>query len=132
MTGSKPTGDKPNPIEQQRVVHTPLGFGGNGKPVGAVNSVFQVAASAASKRPRLAPIDPMAVVIKSGVPIPPLLRGPGAVSPYRAVLERMKPGDCVEMPPPSGNSLASAAKKLNRSVTVRRLDNGLVGVWLNN
>jgi hypothetical protein len=69
------------------------------------------------------------VQIRSGVPVPPPQVGKGARSPYAQLLERMKPGDMVELPYRQGYGLLSMAKKLKIAVTRRTLSVGMLSIW---
>jgi hypothetical protein len=79
---------------------------------------------------RLEPFDPLAVVIKSDVPLPPAASG-GAqrIDRCRVLLERMKPGQMVELPLPQCKSVVARAKKLGIKVAIRRLSDTNGGVW---
>lgn len=94
----------------------------------AASSVFALgkAAKAQARAPR---IDQALVKVQSGVPLPPASTGAGAVSPYVALLDRMRPGDMVELPSSKALGMVSMAKKLNIRVAKRRLSDTMSGVW---
>jgi hypothetical protein len=69
------------------------------------------------------------VQIRSGVPVPPPQVGKGAASPYATLLDRMKPGDMVELPYRQGYGLLSMAKKMKIAVTRRTLKVGMLSIW---
>lgn len=73
--------------------------------------------------------DPLKIEVKTGRPIPPKVRGPGAVSPYKVLLERMQPGESVDLPKAAAKSLMSVAKKAGVKITCRQLDDATIGVW---
>ena len=101
------------------------------KPLGAANSVFDVARKAARKmRIPVPAIDIDALQVRSGIPLPPSTTGRGTgFSVYAAVLEKMKAGDSVELLPVQARSLVSYAKKQGVKVAVRRLSETATGVW---
>ncbi len=72
--------------------------------------------------------DLSAVEIRSGVPVPPARTGPHT-STFAQLLERMQPGDMVELNPRQAQSMKSRARSLGIEVTLRKLENGQVGVW---
>ena len=93
----------------------------------AASSVFDLGRKA---KPALVPrskLDVDAVTIKRGVPVPP--PQVGAASPYAQLLDRMKPGDMVELPYRQGYGLLSMAKKLKITVTRRTLKVGMLSIW---
>ena len=92
----------------------------------APTSVFTAGQAAKSKR-AYEPFDPDTVEIEEGVPLPPAAtaRAHGSL----ALLNRMKPGSRVKVPHRKALTLASAAKKAGIKVALRRLDDGLTGVW---
>lgn len=86
----------------------------------------QAKPAAAARGPR---IDPTAVAIKRGVPIPPAEVGTGAESPYAVLLQRMQDGDMVELPYRQAYGLISMAKKLKVGITRRKLGADTFGIW---
>ena len=94
------------------------------------SSVFalgrQAKPAAAPRGPR---IDPAAVAIKRGVPIPPAEFGVGVESPYVVLLKRMQAGDMVELPYRQAYGLISMAKKLKIGITRRKLGADTFGIW---
>jgi hypothetical protein len=98
---------------------------GAGKPNGVPNSVFDTAAPAKAKRePR---IDPAAVRVERGVPLPP--SPTGCVSPWPAVYARMVKGDMVRLTKRQAGSFMSWGKKHKGSLARRTLDADSAGVW---
>lgn len=73
--------------------------------------------------------DPLKIELKAGRPIPPKVRGPGAVSPYKVLLERMQPGQSVDLPKDAAKSLMGVAKKAGIKIECRQLDDATTGVW---
>lgn len=76
-------------------------------------------------------IDPSAVPLHDNVPIPPIFFGRNAVNVYQALYERMKPGQMAELEARQAANFVAWARKNNKSVTRRCLNNGQVGVWRN-
>lgn len=113
-------------VQQRRVAATSID-----KPSGASSSVFDMARAA--KPPRktrtlLPPLDVGSIKIRSGIPIPNPTRAPGT-SPYRQLLDKLKPGDSVELDESYAKSLVSAAKKAGIKLAVRRVENGGGDRW---
>jgi len=73
--------------------------------------------------------DPLKVEIKKDRPVAPLVRGAGAVSPYRVLLDRLQPGDSVDLPKAAAKSLMAVAKKAGIKIACRQLDDATTGVW---
>lgn len=97
----------------------------------AANSVFAVGTPAVTpKRTRGSAdaIDPATIQIESGVPIPPNRRGADS-STYQALLEKMKPGDCVRLTRRQAFSLASFARDRKVKMALRKLGDERYGVW---
>jgi hypothetical protein len=92
----------------------------------AASSVFALGAKA---KPQSTRFDIDAVQIKSGMPIPPPQVGKGAFSPYVKLLQRMKPGDMVELPYRQGYGLISMAKKMKIEITRRTTAVGVLSIW---
>lgn len=89
----------------------------------AANSVFAAGTPAVKpKRTRGAAdaLDPTAIQIESGVPIPPNRRGADS-SPYQALLDKMQPGDCVRLTRRQVFSLASFARDRKVKMSLRKL-----------
>ena len=99
------------------------------KPPPATTGAPSVFALGKQAKPTRSQIDIDKIAINRGVPVPPPQQGKGAASPYALLLERMKPGDMVELPYRQGYGLISAAKKLKISVTRRTLRVGVLGIW---
>lgn len=95
----------------------------------AASSVFELGRKAKPAPTARSMIDVDAVAIKRGVPVPPPQVGKGAASPYAKLLERMKPGDMVELPYRQGYGLLSMAKKMKVTVTRRTLTVGMLSIW---
>lgn len=96
----------------------------------AASSVFALGRQAKpAPAPRGPRIDIDRVKIFNGVPVPPPTVGKGAASPYATLLERMKPGDMVELPYRQGYGLLSMAKKMKVTVTRRTLSVGMLSIW---
>ena len=105
---------------------TTVAAAGASKPAGMAASVFEAGRMARPKRD-WTPLNPSAVVIKKGVPLPPRIRGLG--DRYGILLGRMEPGDYVELTEKRAKSMARRARVLGIPVTARKLDNGAMGVW---
>lgn len=71
--------------------------------------------------------DPLTIEVKRDRPLPPIV--PGTGSRYKALLERLQPGDSVDLPPAVAKSIVSTAKKLGIKVAVRSISDGVSGVW---
>jgi len=102
------------------------------KPAGAAASVFDAgrqAKQAAQASRTYTVLDPAAVVIKKGVPLPPASRGAAGLDRYGALLKRMEPGYCAELTEKQAKSLLARARKLGVKVTTRVLPDGKHGVW---
>ena len=98
---------------------------GPGKPAGVPNSVFDTGAPAKTRRePR---IDPTAVKVERGVPLPP--SPTGCVSPWPAVYARMAKGDMVRLTKRQATSFMSWGKKFKASLARRTLGPDSAGVW---
>lgn len=108
-------------VKQNR---TSVAQAGVHKPNGAMNSAFDV--PRAPRKP-LTLIDPLAVPVRSNVPIPPPAERRG--SPYKTLLSRMKPGDCVELTTMQANSLRACASKLSIKLEIRATAAGKSTVW---
>ena len=125
-------------IETPTQQRTSVASTGAAKPAGVPASVFEAGslakAAQAAKPARAAraadPLDPLAVAIKPGVPLPVAARGGVAVDRYGQLLDRMKPGDMVELPERQAKSLKSRATKGGHKAAIRRLGPALFGVWL--
>ena len=133
MTRATPT-PKPQPddeIDDQPIVQRITSAAGKQPPTtGAAASVFAMGAAAKPQRPKRAPrLKADDVVIQRGVAMPPITTGAAAVSPYKLILERMQPGDMVELPVRQGYGFLSMAKALKIGITRRTLDNGNMGLW---
>lgn len=133
MALTKPTAaPQPNDeIDDQPIVQRITSASGQPPPAtSAAASVFAMGIAAKPRRPPRAPrLKADDVVIHSGVTPPPISVGAGAVSPYKLLLERMRPGDMVELPARQSYGLLSMAKKLKIATTRRTLASGVVGVW---
>lgn len=96
----------------------------------AAPSIF--AAGQAAKPRRKSPvglIDPDAIEVKTGVPIPPRRKEAGP-SPYAKLFERMPVGSMVELPRVRANGFMGWAKKHADGQLVRRvLRPDVAGVW---
>lgn len=73
--------------------------------------------------------DPLTIEVKTARPIPPMVRGPGAVSPYKVLLNRLQPGQSVDLPKAAAKSLMAAAKKAGIKIACRQLDDATTGIW---
>lgn len=73
-------------------------------------------------------LDPSKLVIKSGVPVPSK-RAPGVKSAYAVLWQRMQTGDSVELPDRQAHGLASYVKGIKGIAVVRRVSEGVKGVW---
>lgn len=87
----------------------------------AAGAVAKAASAQASKRGKFNPPDPDQVRIVSGKPIPPLERGPGAISPYQRLWEKLaKKGQCAEgLTPSQARSFQAWGKKHKKAITIR-------------
>jgi hypothetical protein len=72
--------------------------------------------------------DPLAIELKPGRPLPSTTHTPGP-SRYRVLLDRMKPGDSVDLPTAIAKGLVSAAKRAQVKVAARVLSETVTGVW---
>ncbi len=122
-------------IETQTIVRSSAGGKPPTLPAGAARSVFDMARAPGAAPAKPAPqkrkytvLDLAQVHIKSGVPLPPAAKSSTA-SAFATLLERMKPGEMVELTPSQGKSLRNHAQHAKVKVAVRNLDNGQVGVW---
>lgn len=97
----------------------------------APSSIFAAGQAAKPARQQRAPmLDPLAVVIRDAVPIPPRRAGAAGESPYGALFARMAEGQMVELATQQANGFASWAKKYAEGQLVRRaLAPGVVGCW---
>lgn len=110
----------------------------------AVRAVFPGASEAAAaeapqpparkpqkpRQPALAALDPAEVPIRRGVPLPPLTGGRRSdKAKALRLLERMAPGDMVEVPAVAARSMASAARKAHITVALRKINETTHGVW---
>lgn len=99
----------------------------------AARSIFAAgqAAKPRSTRGRRNPPDPAAIVIKTGVPIPPHARNERGVSAYAELWARMRDGDMVELQRSQANAFQKWAQKSGLSkVFVRRvLSDEVHGCW---
>ncbi len=124
MTGD----DDDAPGDRQRVVRCgPGAWPSIGAKPGPA-SVFDVATQPEQKAERQREIDPATAPITRR-PLPDPYSG-RRVSIYRTIVERMKPGDCVELTDGQGRALVQYARKAGISVTKRMLGPDLCGVWL--
>lgn len=82
-----------------------------------------------AKKPRAAApaFDPLTIEVKKDRALPPVFTG--AASRYAALLERLNPGDSVDLPTAAAKSLASTAKKSNVKLALRAVGDGMTGVW---
>lgn len=82
-----------------------------------------------AKKPRVAApeFDPLTIELKKGRTLPPIVTG--KASRYKALLERMAPGDSVDLPRETAKSLLTTAKKLGIKCAGRVLDETTTGVW---
>lgn len=102
---------------------------GTGKPSGAVSSVFEAGRKAKKPRTLLPLLDAAAVKIRKNVPLPPPDTTVARSSAYKALLDRLQPGDSVELASGHAKSCVSYAKKHNIKVAVRRLTEGTMALW---
>lgn len=93
----------------------------------AASSVFALGAKAKPRRAPAARLDPSAIQIRSGAPIPE--KEAGGPSAYIELLGRMKPGDMVELTDKQMYAMVRHAKRTGVQITRRRLDSGLYGIW---
>lgn len=100
----------------------------------APRSVFDVAKAGDPKektepkaKTERAVIDPDRVVIRTGVPLPEVR--PGAAAMYSRLWDRMPPGAMVELPERQAHGLMAHVKKVGGKAAVRKLGEGVKGVW---
>lgn len=99
-----------------------------GKPVQGNGAGTALPAIGSKGKP--APLDPSAVVIIKARPVPPAIRGDvGAQSRAKQLLDRMAPGDSVDLAKRYAMSVAACAKKHQIRVAVRKLSEDTYGVW---
>ena len=99
------------------------------KPAGVPASVFDIAKNAPKPARKLAVrLNPAAVVVREGVPLPENPRA-GGVSPYKLLLDKRRAGDSVELKSAHAKSLVKCANKAGIKVAVRALGDGVSGVW---
>jgi hypothetical protein len=72
-------------------------------------------------------LDPAAITIKKGVPVPPVRTG--SQSGYVDVWAAMSEGDMVELTDRQASGLASYVKTIKGQCLVRRIAPGMKGVW---
>lgn len=120
----------------QRIVRTPAA-------TAAPRSVFDLAGNAppppappfpkrpkAPRRPMAAAIDPAAITVHSGRPLPPVVAGTAARgSRYAVLFGRMQAGDMVELTDQQATAFVSWGKKHKHALTRRRTGPGTAGVW---
>jgi hypothetical protein len=112
-------------MEHQKVIRS-LAKPGAGKPDGVRNSVFDTSAPPKAKRD-YARVDPTALKIESGVPLPP--SPSGTVSPWPSVYARMAKGDMVRLTKRQATSFLSWGKKYEANLARRTLGADSAGVW---
>lgn len=127
--GADRSGASKQPSETAGFVHRVVPAAGSTPPATtAAPSVFS-AAKPKRRSPTITdPIDPRAVVVRKGVPIPPHQRSHGAGT-YSALMERMTKGDMVELPHTKAKSLYSWATANGIKASTRRLTDDTSGVW---
>lgn len=77
-----------------------------------------------------APLDPEALPILKSRPLPVAVRGDcGAQSRAKQLLDRMAPGDSVDLIKRHAMTVAACAKRHKIRVAVRKLADDLYGVW---
>ncbi len=104
---------------------------GSAPPVQTAAPASIFAAGQAAKPKRLyaaASVDPAALKIESGVPMPVMANNPGQ-SPWPGLCARMKAGDMVRLTPKQATSLISWAKKNQVKLARRSLGPDQCGVW---
>lgn len=74
-------------------------------------------------------LDPLAVPVRSSVPIPSIDEQRAIAAPCAVLWGRLKPGDSVELRDRHASSLTSYLKKNKLAHTVRRTGVGLKSVW---
>lgn len=72
-------------------------------------------------------IDLDAIEIKRGIPMPQA--STGCRGSADRLLDRMQPGDMVELTKSQATNFANYARKRGIKVSSRKLSNGVVGVW---
>ena len=111
----------PDPMEtvtQRRISATDTGFQ---KPAKAMNSAFDVA------KPAKPMVDLTTVPIRSGVPVP--ISGKRNTLGVMDLINRMQPGDMVELPKTQADSLVRMARVKGVKTCRRLLSATLVRVW---
>lgn len=117
--------DKGIPMDKQTVIRSPA-TPGFGKPVGAVNSAFDVGGKDKPAR-QVEQVDVAALKIEKGVPMPAAT--PGRQSPWPAVYKLMSKDDMVRLTPKQADSFVAWGKKAGVSLAKRRLGEDEAGVW---
>ena len=112
-------------MEQQAVIRSKA-TAGEGKPAGAVSSVFDTGTPEKPKR-QLAPVDLGQLQIERGVPLPAARSG--TESPWPQVYARMNKGDMVRLTSRQATSFQSWGKKHKAPLTRRSLGPDSAGVW---
>lgn len=96
-------------------------------PPAGPNSVFAVGQGGKPAR-RVAPaLDPDSVLIQDGIPVP--ARSGAGGNRSQALLERMKPGQCVDLCKSHAHTLKTTATKLGMTSALRRIGDDLYRVW---
>lgn len=113
-------------MEQQTVIRG-AAKPGAGKPNGAVSSVFDVAAPAKTSKRQVVRVDPTALKIERGVPMPEARSS--LESPWPGVYAQMKKGDMVRLTERQAISFVSWGKKANAALARRNLGPDSAGVW---
>lgn len=99
------------------------------KPAGAVSSVFDAGRKARGPRVMLPPLDVAKLQIRKDVPLPPPSGSVTRASRYKALLDRMQPGDSVELPRRHASSLVAYAREHGIKVAVRRVSGEVTALW---
>ena len=91
-------------------------------------SIFAAGQAAKPARQQhVAALDPLAVVIRTGVPLPDVR--PGLTAIYPQLWSRMPAGGMVELPDRQAHGLIAHVKKIGGKAAVRKLREGVKGVW---
>lgn len=93
----------------------------------AARSVFDVARPEAKPKVERVLIDLSSVVVRTDVPLPAIR--PGVTAVYPQLWERMPVGGMVELPDRQAHGLMAYVKKSGAKAAVRKLREGVKGVW---
>jgi hypothetical protein len=93
----------------------------------APRSIFDAVKPESRPKVERASIDLSSVVIRTDVPLPPIR--PGVAAIYPQLWERIPAGGMVELPDRQAHGLMAHVKKTGAKAAVRKLREGVKGVW---